>query len=107
MADYYVSYRNVEGEETFEKMDPPEYGARISDQVIPGRPGVRPIQVRWHHRQIGQNTLHLVTYTHQDLKDLQQIRSLMLRAAQFAWGEPDPNNPQVTPAAPPEPDSLV
>lgn len=88
MANYYVTYRNVEGEETFEKMEPPEYGARISDQVIPSQAGGRPIHVRWHHRQFGPNTLHLVTYTRDDLTDLQQVRRLVLRAAQFAWGEP-------------------
>ena len=88
MADYYVAYRNVEGEETFEKMEPPEYGTRISDQVISSKSGARPIHVRWHHRQFGPNTLHLVTYTHGELTDLQQLRSLTLRAAQFAWDEP-------------------
>src|SRR5687767_1686575 len=101
MTDYFMIYRNVEAKETFEKMEPPEFGARIRDQVIPSQAGVRPIYVRWHHRQFEQDTLHLVTYTHNELTDLQQMRGLTLRAAQFAWGEPGPDNSQLTSAAPP------
>jgi|SRR5688572_12051035 len=93
MGNYYVIYRDIEGEETFEKMEPPEFGSRIREQIIPSRSGSRPIHIRWYHRQFGPNALHLVAYAHDDLAVL-QARSLALRAAQFAWGEPGSDLPK-------------
>lgn len=61
----------------------------IEEKIIPGLNGEPPIYVRWHQRQFGQNTLHLLAYTPGELTDL-QVRATLLKAARFAWDEPAP-----------------
>jgi hypothetical protein len=87
MADHYVLYQEVEDlfQQRFMMIPIPE-GRVIEEKVIPAWEEKPPIYVRWYHQQFGQNTLHLLAYTYNELTDL-QVRALLLQAGRFAWGE--------------------
>jgi hypothetical protein len=72
MAEYWILYRDIEDHEprkSFEQLTSasPEV-TTIRDQVIPGWFDAQPIHIRWYHQQFGLNELHLLAYTHQELK---------------------------------------
>jgi hypothetical protein len=87
MADYWIVYRDVEDSEprqSFEVMaTPPPQSMVIKDNLIPGLQGMKPVYIKWHHRRIGVDEVHLVTYTHAELKQ-PEIRDLVNQALRFA-----------------------
>jgi hypothetical protein len=87
MADYWLIYRDIddyEPRQSFEMMGvPPPHSMVIEDNVIPGLPGMKPVYIKWHHRRIGVDEVHLLTYTHTELKQ-PEIRDLVNQALKVA-----------------------
>jgi hypothetical protein len=85
MAGHYILYQDVEDFSRlgFMMISIPE-GRVIEEKIIRGWREKPPIYVRWYHQQFGQNTLHLLTYMHTELTDL-QVRAILFKAARFAW----------------------
>jgi hypothetical protein len=87
VADHYIVYHVIRGftQQGFMIIPTPPIRV-VEEKIIPSWGGTPPIYVRWHHQQFGQNTLHLLTYTHKELTDL-QMRVIFLKAARFVWSE--------------------
>ena len=87
MTDHYIVYHVIRGltQQGFLIIPTPP-GRVVEEKIIPSWGETPPIYVRWHRQQFGQNTLHMLTYTHQELTDL-QVRVIFLKAARFVWGE--------------------
>src|SRR5687768_2163950 len=87
MAEYWVIYRDVEDSEprqSFEVMAAPEADQMvIRDGVLPGMAGLKDLHIKWHHRQLGPDAVHLVTYTHVALK-AHEVKDLVTQAYRFA-----------------------
>jgi hypothetical protein len=87
MADHYIVYHLIRGFTQQGFMIIPAPPVRIvEEKIIPSLGETPPIYVRWYRQQFGQNTLHLLTYTHQGLTDL-QVSTLFLKAARLVWGD--------------------
>ena len=86
MSDYYVAYWDIEDRQprrTFEVIGLPPVGTlAITDQVVPGWFGAKPLHIHWYHQPLGRDTLHLLTYTHADLED-RETKELIDQAYKF------------------------
>lgn len=80
MAAYWIIYRN----NGFELTQPPKRLIRY--RVITDSTGAR-LHLDKHHRTFGDDTVHLITYTHQTLTR-SQVTVLTRMAYRFARGKP-------------------
>jgi hypothetical protein len=89
MADYWIVYRDTEDHEprqAFEMQPGPRSREFVlKSTTFPGNTGIKDIYIRWYHRQLGPDIVHLVTYTHQPLKAPEALE-LVERAYRFAQG---------------------
>ncbi len=87
MSEYWVVYKDIEGSEprqSFEVMAAPQAGEPVvKSEILPGAPDRKGIYIRRNGRRIGINEVHLLTYTHQELKP-RELRKLMNQALKFA-----------------------
>jgi hypothetical protein len=91
MSNYYLSYRDIEDRQPRKSFDmlasaSPE-ATTIQDQVIPGWFGAQPIHIRWYHQQLGPDEIHLLTYTHKELR-ADEAEALVSLAHKFAQEQP-------------------
>ena len=87
MAEYWVVYKDIEDSEPrqyFEMRAAPQPGEPvIKSEILPGGLEGKDVYVRRNGRRIGVNEIHLLTYTHQELKP-RELRNLMNQALKFA-----------------------
>lgn len=87
MAEYWIVYKDIEDSEprqSFEVMAAPQPGKPvIKSEILPGGLGMKDIYIRRHGRRIGTNDIHLLTYTHQELRP-REVRGLAHQALKFA-----------------------
>jgi hypothetical protein len=84
-VDCYVLYQDIEDRprQVFTRMTPPKPGIRqVEAQVVPDWVGEEPVYIRWHRRELGGIYLHLLTYTHAELKT-DEIEELVAQAYSF------------------------
>jgi hypothetical protein len=87
MADYWITYKDIEDIEprqSFEMMGVPKPGEQVvRSGMLPGKAGLKDLYVRWLHRGVGADTVHLLTYTHVALK-ARESKDLVIQALRFA-----------------------
>ena len=87
MAEYWIVYKNIEESEprqSFEMMAAPRSGEPvIPSEILTGVLGEKDIYVRRYGRRLGVDEVHLLTYTHQELKP-REVRLLATQALKFA-----------------------
>lgn len=87
MAEYWITYRDIEDYEprkSFEVMGvPPPDSLIVKPGILPGMGGLKDLHIKWHHRQVGADAVHLLTYTHVALK-AHEVKDLVIQAYRFA-----------------------
>lgn len=87
MAEHWVVYKDIEDSEprqSFEVRAAPKPDELVvKSGILPGMGGLKDLHIKWHHRQVGADAIHLLTYTHVALK-AHQVKDLVRQAYRFA-----------------------
>jgi hypothetical protein len=95
MTEYYIVWHDVEDYEprrTFELITVPPQKLSAEDKAVPSMAGFKTIYIRWHRRQLSEDQVYLVTYTHQQLTD-QEVEDLLEQATRFVQGQEELEEP--------------
>ena len=87
MAEYWIVYKDIEDtapRPSFEIMPAPKPPERvIRSGRLPGRGSLKDLHVKWFHRGMGDDVVHLLTYTHVALT-AHKVKGLVSQAYRFA-----------------------